>query len=175
MVKCPRCGYDNLSSSTYCVNCSYILNGSPTGKKRGGWNMGIGKKIVLIVGIIVIAFLLFSFIYDATQPNSEESLNVVEADQNVQVGSSMPYQVKIIYDGSWYGKMGDPNYPQEKSGTGDNVIGLDCASWDHVSVMVQKYDYSSDNLTVQLLKNGEVVAENSTTSATGSISIYYPS
>ena len=39
MVKCPRCGHDNLSSTTYCENCSYILKGSPTGQKRvdGKW------------------------------------------------------------------------------------------------------------------------------------------
>ena len=175
MVKCPRCGYDNVSSSTYCVNCSYILKGSPTGQKKGGWNMGTGKKIALIVGIIVIAFLLFSIIYNVTQPTKEETLNVIEADKNVQEGSSTPYQVKIIYSGRWYAKFGDPNYLQEKSGSGDIVISLDNAAWDKIYVNVQKYDSSSENLTVQILRNGEVVAENSTTNPTGGVTISYQS
>ena len=175
MVKCPRCGYDNISSSTYCVNCSYILKGSPTGKKKGGWNMGTGKKIVLIVGIIIIAFLLFSIIYNVNQPSTEDSLNVVIADKNVQEGSSTPYQVKVIYGNSWYAKYGNPNYLQEKSGSGDTVISLDCASWDAVYASVSKYEYSSDNLTVQLLRNGEVVAVNSTTNPTGTVTLYYQS
>ena len=164
MVKCPRCGYDNLSSSTYCENCSYILKGSPTGQKRGGWNMGIGKKIVLIMGIIAIALILFSVIYNYSQPSHEDSLNVIVADSNVQEDSSHPYEVKIIYPGDWYSKSGEPKYLQEKSGHGDAVIKLDCAAWDKVSVYVEKYDGSSDNIVVQLLRNGEVVAENSTTS-----------
>ena len=48
MVKCPRCGYDNISSSTYCVNCSYILKKPSDEKKKSGWNMGMAKKIILL-------------------------------------------------------------------------------------------------------------------------------
>ncbi|MCR5026784.1 MAG: zinc finger Ran-binding domain-containing protein [Methanobrevibacter sp.] len=173
MVKCPRCGYDNSSSSTYCVNCSYILKGSSTGKKKGGWNMGTGKKIVLIVGIIIIAFLLFSIINNFSQPTNKESLNVIVANNNTQEGSSTPYQVKIIYNGTWYAKYGDPNYLQEKSGSGEIVISLDCAAWDAVHVSVQKTDASSENLTVQILRNGEVVAVNSTTSPNGGVKLNY--
>ena len=135
--------------------------------------MGTGRKIVLIIGIIIILFLVFSVVYDISQPNSKESLNVIEADKNVQEGANLPYQVKILYDGNWYGKMGDPNYLQEKSGNGEKIIGLDCASWDQVSIFVQKDDSSSSNLTVQLLRNGKVVAENSTTSSYGTVSFSY--
>ena len=175
MVKCPRCGYDNLSSSTYCVNCSYILKGQPTGKKKSGWNIGTGKKIALVIGIIVIAFLLFSFIYNATQPTNEETLNVVIADQNVQNGSSTPYQVKIIYDSTWYSQVGNPNSLKEYTGSGDKIINLDTVSWEKVHVDVSKVDSSSSNLTVQLLRNGDVVAENSTTDLLGGITINYQS
>ncbi|MBR0270527.1 MAG: zinc ribbon domain-containing protein [Methanobrevibacter sp.] len=175
MVKCPRCGYDNLSSSTYCVNCSYILSGSPTGQKKSGWKMGTAKKILLIVGIIVIALLLFSLIYNISQPSNEESLNVVVADNNIQEGSAHPYSVKVNYNGSWYSKSGDPNYPVEKSGNGPMTFSLDSASWDKVSVYVEKTDGSSDPLTVQLLRNGEVVGENSTSDSINQVTISYRS
>lgn len=175
MVKCPRCGYENNPSSKYCVNCSYILNTQPTGQKKSGWNMRTGKKIALIVGIIVIAFLLFSIINNYSHPTHKDSLNIIVADNNTQEGSSTPYQVKIIYNGTWYAEYGDPNYLQEKSGSGEIIIPLDCAAWDSVHVTVQKTDSSSQNLTVQLLRNGEVVAVNSTTNPSGSIKINYQS
>ena len=175
MVKCPRCGYDNLASSTYCVNCSYILKSKSAAKKKSGWNIKTGKKIALVIGIIVVAFFLFSFIYDATQPSNEESLNVIIADQNIQTGSSTPYQVKIIYDDTWYAEIGDPNKPKDYTGTGEKVINLDRVSWDKVYVNVAKVDSSSSNLTVQLLRNGDVVAVNSTTASTGGIIINYQS
>lgn len=162
MVKCPRCGYDNLSSTTYCENCSYILNGSPTGQNKGGWKMGTAKKIALIIGIIAIMLILFSVIYNLTQPSHEDSLNVIVADDKVQEGSTHPYQVKVLYDGSWYSNSGDPNYLQSQSGQGKGVFTLDCAAWDKVSVYVEKSDGSADEMKVQLLRNGEVVAENST-------------
>ena len=164
MVKCPRCGYDNLSSSAYCENCSYILNGSPTGQRGNGWKMGTVKKIALIIGIIAIALVLFSVIYTFSQPSHEESLNVVVADNNIQKGSSHPYEVKVKYDEDWYFKGGDPSSPQEKHGHGHEIIKLDAAAWDKVQVLVERYDGSSENMVIQLLRNGEVVAENSTTS-----------
>ena len=77
------------------------------------------------------------------------------------------------YDGSWYARMGDPNYLSEQAGSGEKRFSLDCASWERVSINAQKQDYGEGNLTVQLLRNGKVVAENSTTGTSGSISIHY--
>ena len=74
MVKCPRCGYENPSTSVYCNNCNYLLkdpNGESNKKRVGGWNMGMGKKIVLVLGIVVVAFLLFSFIHNNSQPDEK--------------------------------------------------------------------------------------------------------
>lgn len=50
---------------------------------------------------------------------------------------------------------------------------LDCAAWERVSLDVQKQDYGEGELKVQLLRNGEVVAENSTTQSNGRIVINY--
>lgn len=175
MVKCPRCGYDNVSSATYCVNCSYILSGSPTGQEKGGWKMGTAKKILLIVGIIVVVLLLFSFIYNISQPSHEESLNVIVADDNIQEGSTHPYSVKVNYTGDWYSKSGDAKNPVEKSGHGPMSFSLDSASWDKVSVYVQKTDGSPIPLSVQLLRNGDVVGENTTSDSSNEVTISYGS
>ena len=177
MVKCPRCGYENSPSSTYCDNCAYLLTderGNRTNNnKRTSWNIGIAKKIVIVLGIVVIALLLFSFIYNNSQPSSEDSLNVITDNGSVNHASSYPYVAVIKYDGSWYARMGDPNYLVEQAGFGEKKFTLDCASWERVSIQAQKQDYGEGDLTIQLLRNGNVVAENSTTNASGNVVIHY--
>lgn len=178
MVKCPRCGYENSSSAVYCDNCAYLLSDSE-GKKinmvkrESSWNMGIGKKIVIVLGIVIIAFLLFSFVYNNTQPSEQESLNVITDDGSHLQTSSYPFKVKISYEGSWYAEMGDPNYLVKEADYGSKTFTLDCAAWERVSLDVQKQDYGESELKVQLIRNGEVVAENSTTDANGRIVIHY--
>ena len=174
MVKCPRCGYENSSSSNYCSNCDYPLDANYTGdKKRGSWNIGLGKKIIIVVGIIVISFLLFSFVYNHSQPTKDESLNIIDANGSDDKSSTYPYKVNITYQGSWYAQMGDPNYLVTKSSTGNGIYTLDCAPWDKISIHVQKEDYGEGTLKVQLLRNGVLVAENSTTNGTNSVVLEY--
>ena len=178
MVKCPRCGYENSSSSVYCDNCAYRLtdeNGNINSytRRTSSWNIGIAKKIVIILGIIVIALLLFSFIYEISQPSNDDTLNVITDDGSNRHTSSYPYKAVISYEGSWYAEMGDPNYLVKKSGYGEKKFTLDCASWDRVAIDAHKDDYGEGNLTVQLLRNGEVVAENSTADSYGNVVINY--
>ena len=55
MVKCPRCGYENSTTAVYCDNCAFLLSDSD-GKKidmikrESSWNIGIAKKIVIVLG-----------------------------------------------------------------------------------------------------------------------------
>ena len=178
MVKCPRCGYENSSSAVYCDNCAYLLSDSDgkrikNAKRESSWNMGLGKKIVIVLGIIVIAFLLFSFVYNNTQPSNQESLNVITDDGSHMQTSSYPYQAKIVYEGSWYAEMGDPNYLVKEADYGTKSFTLDCAAWERICLDVQKQDWGEGELKVQLIRNGEVVAENSTTDPNGRIVINY--
>ena len=133
--------------------------------------MGLGKKIVIVLGIIVIALLLFSFVYNNTQPSYQESLNVITDDGSHHQTSSYPYKAVIKYDGSWSAEMGDPNYLVKESGEGEKSFTLDCAAWDKIAIDVQKQDYGEGELTVQLLKNDEVIDEKSSTNATGHVII----
>ncbi len=175
MVKCPRCGYENSSSSLYCDNCAYLLadHNNKKNKRTSSWNMGTAKKIVIVLGIIVVALLLFSFIYNNSQPSNEDSLNVITDDGSYRQSSSHPYKAVIEYNGSWYAKMGDPNYLVEKSSYGTGSYSLDCSSWDRVSITAQKQDYGGGNLTIKLLSNGDVVAENSTSENFKNVEINY--
>ena len=178
MVKCPRCGYENASSAVYCDNCSFLLSDAggkkvQYSKRESSWNMGIAKKIVIVIGIIIIAFLLFSFVYNNSQPTPQDSLNIVGDDGSHHQTSSYPYVVEIKYNGSWYAEMGDPHYLVKEADYGTKYYRLDCAAWERISVDVQKQDYGEDEMKVQLLKNGEVVVENSTTEPLGEIVINY--
>lgn len=178
MVKCPRCGYENSSSATYCDNCAYLLtdhNGKRVGnnKRTNSWNIGMAKKIVIVMGIIVVALLLFSFIYNISQPDNKTALNVITDDGSDKHIASYPYYAVVDYDGSWVSKMGDPNYLVSQSDSGRKSFLLDCAPWERVAIEAQKEDSGDGNLTIQLLKDGKVVAENSTTSANGKVALYY--
>ncbi|MBE6500629.1 MAG: zinc-ribbon domain-containing protein [Methanobrevibacter thaueri] len=178
MVKCPRCGYENPSTAVYCDNCAYLLADDDgkrinNPKRDSNWNMGLGKKIAIVLGIIVIAFLLFTFVYNNTQPSTQDSLNVVTDDGTYNQSSSYPYKLVINYPGSWYAEYGDPNYLVKESGSGKKIVTLDCAAWERVAIDVQKQDYDTSKLKVQLLKNGAVVAEESTKNVTGRIVINY--
>lgn len=176
MVRCPRCGYENATSSLYCDNCAYPLKSKSSyqltsSRKRKPWSVGIAKKIVIVLGIIIIAFLLFSFAFNNSQPSNNDTLNVIYDDGTQHQSSTYPFKAVIKSDGNWYIKMGDPKYSVEKTGSGDNSFLLDCAAWDDVEITAEKY--SGENLTVQLLMNGKVVAENSTTNGHSGVSIKY--
>lgn len=178
MVKCPRCGYENSSTAMYCDNCDYLLtdykgNRINNSSRLGSWNISIAKKIVIVIGIVIIALLLFSFIHDNTQPSHKESLNIITDDGSIQKSASYPYQAVIEYEGTWGAEMGNPNYLVKKEGYGHKKVTLDCAAWDKVVINANKYDYGEGELKVKLLRNGEIVAENSTTNVTGGVTINY--
>ena len=137
MVKCPRCGYDNSPSAVYCDNCAYLLSDSQ-GKKikmvkrEKSWNMGIAKKIVIVLGIIIITYLMFTIVYNHTQPNDQDSLNVITDDGSHLQTSSYPYKARISYEGSWYAEMGDPNYLVKEAADGKKTNVRNCAPWVRV-------------------------------------------
>ena len=179
MVKCPRCGYENESSSNYCDNCYYPLSAKDQStinksKKRKRWNIGFARKVVLILGLIVVALLLFTLVQNGTEKAHNDTLNVIYDNGSQHQPASYPYKAVIKCDGDWSAKMGNPGYLVEKSGSGSRTISLDCASWDDVEIDAQK-DSGEGQLQVQLLRNGEVVAENSTTNGSNSVILYYDS
>lgn len=174
MVKCPRCGYENDDGNAYCLNCTYPLDKAILTKKRknDGWNISTAKKVLIVIGIIAIALVLFSIIQEVTKPSPESSLNIVTANESDNSPSSTPFEVVISYDGDWYGRLGDVDHPSERSGSGNQTYRLSCAGWDEAFANIQKTDYGSGELKVQLLKNGKVISENSTTAVNGGVSVH---
>lgn len=179
MVKCPRCGYENSSASTYCVNCMYVLSQDNVStvnnsKNRKGWNIGMARKLMIVLGLIVIVLLLFSFVNNNSQSSQNDTLNVFHDDGSHHQSSSYPFKAVIKCDGDWSAEMGNPDYLVNKSGSGTRSFSLDCAAWDDVEIDAQKYSGDGE-LKIQLLRNGEVVAENSTTDGSSSVKLYFDS
>ena len=97
-----------------------------------------------------------------TPDNNTSPIN----DGNNNVEQITGKQVKIIYDGEWSGAAGDVSSINSISGSGDETIDMpDDASL--ISANAQKKDGSSNELTIQILKDGKVVKESSTTAEYG--------
>ncbi|MFC6784539.1 hypothetical protein ACFQFH_01260 [Halobaculum halobium] len=73
---------------------------------------------------------------------------------------------KIRYDGEWSGALGTEGGQRSISGVGDSHLPVDNSA-SIVSGNAQKRDTGSSALTVQILVDGDVVAEQSTTAEYG--------
>jgi hypothetical protein len=84
--------------------------------------------------------------------------------------SSPEFAVSVQYAGSWQGAVSvtgaGTSQSESISGTGAQTLGI-TGSVSIISINAQKQDDSSRQLTVQILQNGKVVSESSTTSAYG--------
>jgi len=79
---------------------------------------------------------------------------------------SSSYAVKVIYEGEWSGSINSGGSSRSVDGSGTREIEIDGAP-SVISVTAQKQDDSSRKLTVQILKDGDVVTESSTTASYG--------
>lgn len=83
--------------------------------------------------------------------------------------------IKVSYSGSWSGSLGSTSSAGETStssvsGTGTKTFDV---SGSFVSAVIQKSDDSSNTLTVQIIVNGNIVKQESTSAAYGVVSVSY--
>lgn len=98
-------------------------------------------------------------------PETEEP--TTEAQTTEQTSSSeVTYQVRIQYRGEWSGSVGGDSSVRSVDGSGARTFDIEGDPFI-VSANAQKQDDSSDTLTVQILEDGEVVAERSTSAEYG--------
>jgi len=83
------------------------------------------------------------------------------------------FQVRIIYDGEWSGAAGAEGSTSSIQGEGEETIDIDDDDAMIISANAQKQDDSDDELTIQILEGGEVVAEESTTAEFGVAQVTY--
>ena len=121
------------------------------------------KKVISILAVCCTGLIIIGMITGGGSPDKNTSpIN----DGNNNVEQITGKQVKIIYDGEWSGAAGDVSSINSISGSGDETIDMpDDASL--ISANAQKKDGSSNELTIQILKDGKVVKESSTTAEYG--------
>ncbi|MFC6873639.1 hypothetical protein [Halobellus marinus] len=87
-------------------------------------------------------------------------------------GSESSFSVRIQYSGEWQGSVGSGGSIRSVDGSGTETFDIE-GSPDIISANAQKQDDSSDTLTVQILENGEVVKESSTSAEYGLAQVSY--
>lgn len=97
-----------------------------------------------------------------------------EGGDSGTTSSESAFAFKVLYDGEWQGAISAGGSSRSIEGTGTRSVSID-GSPDIISGNAQKQDDSSSKLTVQILNDGEVVKEASTTAEYGVAQVSYSS
>ncbi len=120
----------------------------------------LGMVLILAVGLIGFAFVSSSFV-----------VREAPVAELPAVGAPV-IAIQVDYGGVWSGSYGGDGTVNPISGTGARRITVEDAQTS-VSASIQKQDDAADTLTVQILKNGAVVAEGSTVDTFGTVEVAY--
>lgn len=99
-------------------------------------------------------------------PEPETETPAPEPEPETEESSGDGYQVRISYDGEWQGALGGDASTRSVDGSGTETFDIKGDPFV-VSANAQKMDSGSGELTVQILNDGEVVSEQSTTAEYG--------
>ena len=122
------------------------------------------KKAISIIVVCCIGILIIAIIGGGLSHDKNTSPSTKSNDKSAS--SAQGKQIKIIYDGEWSGAAGDTGSVNSISGSGNKTIDVDNSA-HIVSANAQKQDASSSELTIQILKDGKVVKEASTSAEYG--------
>lgn len=197
---CPKCGHDlsavsitkQPASSSTADSIKYTWNSWGTGKKV------IAIIVACCIGLFIMGSIMSILSPDANTSSSSYDSSSVDDAESQQIKEDMKFkysdnddsssssssssdsddgvgdaslQVKVITSGSWQGSVGTASKQKSVSGSGTQVINLDGSGWDIASAVIQKQKGDNSKLTVQLIKDGNVKAEESTTAAYGVVSV----
>ena len=187
---CPKCGAQVAEGIQSCPECGHDMSNikktsSSSGSITDKWNsFSTGKKIISFIAVCCIGLLILGLIGSALSPDENTSSYDSSSSQidysssssssssssNDGVGDSA-LQVRVIYSGSWDGAVGTLDSDYSVSGSGTKVLNIDGSRWDTCSAVIQKGDSGNGKLTVQIIKNGKVKKQSSTTASYGVVSV----
>ena len=135
--------------------------------------------------VVIVVALMFAGVMVAPTDDATPASSSGDGSPGAQSGAATPdrsaadsgsgtggpsFAIRVVYSGEWSGAAsitGGANSQSESiSGQGSRTIGI-TGTPDIVSVNAQKRDGGGGELTVQILKDGAVVTEASTTSQYG--------
>ena len=111
------------------------------------------KKFYILLAFMCIAVILAAGCTGSSSGTSGDTL-----------------QVQINSSGIWAGSYGAVGEIHRVDGTGSQVYTI-TDSGGNVMAEFQKHDGSSEQLTVSIIKNGQVIETDNTTAAYGTVSI----
>lgn len=134
------------------------------------WNeFSTGLKIISLIMVCCIGLVLVGGIIGALFPDlntSQQMINNFNNDVNSNAGvadSDGDLKVKITCAGSWSASVSDGTSTDSYEGTGDEVIKINKSDISALGVAAHKKSSGSDKLKIEIVKDGKVVAKNSTT------------
>jgi hypothetical protein len=122
----------------------------------------IRLSFVIIGMIVVIAIVATNAVYFGEQLPVAQLPKAVPQDIEIQV----------VYEGDWGGTYSDVGRTMSISGTGAKTISFPDAK-ESISASVEKQDDSERTLTVRIVRNDVVVAEETTNEAYGVAAVAY--
>ena len=138
-----------------------------------------GKKVAAIVGLCCVGLIIITMIGGMASPDktttSKTDTTVSSNDTNTTntTGGTEEkfdgWQVKIITEDKWTCAAGAEGSSSSYQGKGNKTI--DIGEANIVSANAQKKSKNSKELKIQLLKDGEVRKESSTTAEYGIASV----
>lgn len=145
-------------------------------------NASTGKQILAVLLCCCIGLTLFGAIGGLIFPdlNTDDSYDdydygddIISSDSSLSddgIGDS-DIQIRVTCDGDWQGSVSVGSSQASYSGSGDKLINLDGDSSDIVAAVIQKQDSGDGKLKVEIIKDGKVVKDASTTSEYGVVSL----
>ena len=134
--------------------------------------MSRSQHIILIVLLIVALIAAGAFAVAQVASDDDVDSGLVSNVGNINtVSSDEGLQIRISCPVDWSASVGDGDASTMYEGTGDEVIEIDESQYDVIAAAVQKKTSGSDKLEVQIIKDGNVVDDESTTKDYGVVTV----
>lgn len=113
----------------------------------------IAIVIICIVGLLALGSAI------VLSPDDDMSQQFISDDS---LSGSSDLQIKITCPTEWSASIGDEDSSTHYEGTGNKIIYYDSHDYDVIAAVVQKTKSGSDNLKVEIIKNGKTLDMEST-------------
>jgi hypothetical protein len=153
---------------------------APAGQPPAPQAGKIPVRVMAAIGIvllIIICAAAITLIYPAGNPNGSDHPAVTPTLTPLSITTiptvvipSEGVWVMVAYNGTYYGKYGNPGNLREVRGTGEQFYPIKDSN-DLVQASFQKLDYSGNNLTVEVYNNGKMITQVNRSAPGGTISI----
>jgi hypothetical protein len=122
---------------------------------------------VVVILLAILAVLVMSpLVLPGDHGNQTPGINTTPAIQQSLAPAPVVIPatgtwVRVRYNGTYIGYVGNPGSMQPVSGTGDQIF-VPLRNYELIQASIQKQDYSGETLTVDVYSHGQLIAERTT-------------